>query len=125
MSFPQIDDSVVDEAALWMAVLQSEHVSPQEREAFEAWCAADPRHRQVIDQMSGGLKLLNPRALRGLPSQSVLHSVNAPSSRRRFILGSLGLAVLAGLMTGRRQGWFEQEGALYTGTGERRPMDAG
>ncbi|WP_438298787.1 FecR domain-containing protein [Pseudomonas sp. NMS19W] len=117
------DETLIDEAAQWMALLQSGDVSLQERAAFDAWCAADPRHQQIIEQMGGGLNLLRHANLRGLPRESVLHSLNAPSSsRRRFISGSLsvlGLAVLAGLL-GRRYGWLPEAGELSTGTGERR-----
>ncbi|MDI2142582.1 MULTISPECIES: FecR domain-containing protein [unclassified Pseudomonas] len=117
------DETLIDEAAQWMALLQSGDVSLQERAAFDAWRAADPRHQQIIEQMGGGLSLLHHSNLRGLPRESVLHSLNAPSSsRRRFISGSLsvlGLAVLAGLL-GRRFGWLPEAGELSTGTGERR-----
>ncbi len=117
------DETLIDEAAQWMALLQSGDVSLQERAAFDAWRAADPRHQQIIEQMGGGLNLLRQSNLRGLPRESVLHSLNAPSSsRRRFISGSLsvlGIAVLAGLL-GRRYGWLPEAGELSTGTGERR-----
>ncbi|MCU0091147.1 FecR family protein [Pseudomonas koreensis] len=116
------DETLIDEAAQWMALLQSGHVSLQERAAFDAWRTADPRHQQIIEQMGGGLNLLRHSNLRGLPRESVLHSLNAPSSRRRFLSGSLsvlGIAVLAGLL-GRRYGWLPEAGELSTGTGERR-----
>jgi transmembrane sensor len=116
------DETLVDEAAQWMALLQSGDVSLGERAAFDAWRAADPRHQQIIEQMGGGLKLLRNPSLSGLPRNSLLHSLNAPSSRRRFISGSLsvlGVAVLAGLL-GRRYGWLPEAGELSTGTGERR-----
>lgn len=116
------DEAVIDEAAQWMALLQSGEVSLGERAAFDAWRAADPRHQQIIEQMGGGLNLLRNPTLRGLPRNSLLHSLNAPSSRRRFISGSLsvlGIAVLAGLL-GRRYGWVPEAGELSTGTGERR-----
>jgi transmembrane sensor len=115
------DEAVVDEAAQWMALLQSGEVNAGERAAFEAWRAADPRHQQIIEQMGGGLNLLRNPTLRGVPRNSLLHSLNAPSSRRRFISGSLsvlGIAVLAGLL-GRRYGWLPEAGELTTGTGER------
>jgi len=105
-----------------MALLQSGHVSLQERAAFDAWRTADPRHQQIIEQMGGGLNLLRHSNLRGLPRESVLHSLNAPSSRRRLLSGSLsvlGIAVLAGLL-GRRYGWLPEAGELSTGTSERR-----
>ncbi|MCH4898043.1 FecR family protein [Pseudomonas sp. B707] len=116
------DETLIDEAAQWMALLQSGHVSLQERAAFDAWRTADPRHQQIIEQMGGGLNLLRHSNLRGLPRESVLHSLNAPSSRRRLLSGSLsvlGIAVLAGLL-GRRYGWLPEAGELSTGTSERR-----
>ncbi|WP_129973518.1 MULTISPECIES: FecR domain-containing protein [unclassified Pseudomonas] len=116
------DETLIDEAAQWMALLQSGHVSLQERAAFDAWRTADPRHQQIIEQMGGGLNLLRHSNLRGLPRESVLHSLNAPSSRCRFLSGSLsvlGIAVLAGLL-GRRYGWLPEAGELSTGTSERR-----
>jgi transmembrane sensor len=122
MSLLRPEDAVVEEAARWMALLQSEHASVQERQAFEAWCAADIRHRQVIDQMSGGMRLLRSQALHGVPSERLLHSLKAPSSRRRFVAGSLGVVALAALFLGRRQGWLGDTGELYTGTGERKHL---
>ncbi|KAE9647381.1 FecR family protein [Pseudomonas sp. PB103] len=116
------DETLIDEAAQWMALLQSGDVSLGERAAFEAWRTADPRHQQIIEQMGGGLNLLRNPNLRAVPRNSLLHSLNAPSSRRRFISGSLsvlGVAVLAGLL-GRRYGWLPEAGELSTGTGERR-----
>jgi transmembrane sensor len=116
------DEAVIDEAAQWLALLQSGEVSLAERAAFEAWRVADPLHQQIIEQMGGGLNLLRNPTLRGLPRNSLLHSLNAPSSRRRFISGSLsvlGIALLAGLL-GRRYGWLLEAGELATGTGERR-----
>lgn len=116
------DDAVIDEAAQWMALLQSGDISLAERAAFEAWRVADPRHQQIIEQMGGGLNLLRNPNLRGVPRHSLLHSLNAPSSRRRFISGSLsvlGVALLGGLL-GRRYGWLPEAGELATGMGERR-----
>ncbi|MFJ2483045.1 FecR domain-containing protein [Pseudomonas sp. NPDC087598] len=116
------DEAVIDEAAQWMALLQSGEVSLGERAAFDAWRMADPRHQQIIEQMGGGLNLLRNPTLRGLPRNSLLHSLNAPSSRRRFISGSLsvlGVALLAGGI-GRRYGWLPEAGELATSTAERR-----
>ncbi|MGY2290580.1 FecR domain-containing protein [Pseudomonas sp. SDO528_S397] len=121
MSLARADALVIEEAALWMARLEGEHVSAQERAAFEAWCRADTRHQQVIDQMSGGLRLLQAGALRRMPSDTLRHSLNAPSSRRRFVLGSLLLAS-ASLVAGRSLGWWGLAGELYTATGERKRL---
>lgn len=60
--------------------------------------------------------------MRNLSRDSLLHSLNAPSSRRRFIGGSLSVMALALAETllGRRYNLLPEAGALYTGTGERR-----
>lgn len=124
MSRPRGEQAVVDEAAQWLALLQSGQMSEPEREAFAAWRAADPHHEQVIGLMSGGIAALHHNALRQLSRQSLLHALDAPSSRRRFIgnsLGVLGVALAAGLL-GRQLDLLPPAGALYTGVGERRSL---
>jgi transmembrane sensor len=84
---------------------------------FRGWRVADPRHQQVIEQMGGGLNLLRNPTLRSVPRSSLLHSLNAPSSRRRFVSGSLsvlGIALLAGFL-GRRYGWLPEAGSCRPG----------
>lgn len=122
MSRSRVEAAVVDEAAQWMARVQSGDMSEPERRAFDAWRVADPHHEQVLGLMSGGLNALRSNALRQVSRDSLLHSLNAPSSRRRFVAGSLsvlGLALAAGLL-GRRFDLLPEAGALYTGVGERR-----
>ncbi|WP_347900936.1 FecR family protein [Pseudomonas purpurea] len=121
MSRSRPDQAVIDDAAQWMALLQSGEVSAQAFQAFNDWRAADPHHEAVIDMMSGGLSALRSHALRTVPRESLLHSLNAPSSRRRFIGGSLsvlGVALVTGVL-GRRYGLLPEAGELHTGTGER------
>lgn len=122
MNRPRANDALVDEAAQWMARLQSGQMNAQERQAFHDWRAADPQHEQIIAMMGGGLGVLRSPALRHLSRDSLLHSLDAPSSRRRFIGGSLGLLTLAlaATLLGRRYGLVPEADALYTGTGERR-----
>ncbi|AZC38406.1 FecR domain-containing protein [Pseudomonas chlororaphis] len=122
MSRPRANEALVDEAAQWMALLQSGQMNAQERQAFHDWRAADPQHEQIIALMGGGLGALRSQALRNLSRDSLLHSLNAPSSRRRFIGGSLSVMALAlaATLLGRRYGLLPEAGALYTGTGERR-----
>ncbi|AZC19309.1 MULTISPECIES: FecR domain-containing protein [Pseudomonas] len=124
MSRSRIDPAVVDEAAQWMALLQSGQMSAVQAEAFAAWRSADPEHEQVIGLMGGGFAALQHNALRQLSRDSLLHSLNAPSSRRRFIGSSLGLlgAALATGLLGRQLDWWPPAGALYTGVGERRSL---
>lgn len=55
MSRPRANEALVDEAAQWMALLQSGQMNAQERQAFHDWRAADPQHEQIIVLMGGGL----------------------------------------------------------------------
>jgi transmembrane sensor len=111
------DETLIDEAAQWLALLQSGEAGMASGPRSRPGGYADPRHQQVIEQMGGGLNLLRNPNLRNVPRNSLLHSLNAPSSRRRFISGSLsvlGVALLAGLL-GRRYGWLPEAGELSTG----------
>ena len=80
-----IDSRVINEAAQWMALVQSGHASPEEFQAFAAWRESDPRHAEVCARMGGGLGRLPVDALRAIPRQSLMCSLNSPSSRRRFL----------------------------------------
>ena len=46
-----IDSRVINEAAQWMALVQSGHASPEEFQAFAAWRESDPRHAEVCARM--------------------------------------------------------------------------
>lgn len=119
-----IDHRVIDEAAQWMALLQSGHASSEELQAFTVWRDSHPRHAEVVARMSGSLAHMPLETLRGVPRQTVLGSVNSPSSRRRFLGKSLsvfGLGI-ATLGLGRFYGFIPLPGELLTGTGERRSL---
>lgn len=116
-------DSVLDEAAHWMARLQSGYASVAETQAFQAWHDSHPQHAQVFQRMAQGLGQARRPALQSLGDEQVIRALNTPSSRRRFIQGSLGaLAMLGvtgvGLQLAVPRGWAR--GDLYTTTGERR-----
>jgi transmembrane sensor len=42
---------IVEAAAQWSMVLDSDDVRPADRAACEAWCERDPLHRQVLERM--------------------------------------------------------------------------
>ncbi|WP_339464519.1 hypothetical protein [Pseudomonas sp. EA_65y_Pfl2_P74] len=72
--------------------------------------------------MGASLALLCDPTLRWLPCNRLLQSLNAASSSRGFISGSLsvlGIVLLAGLL-GPRYGGLPDAGELVTDTAERR-----
>ncbi|MGY2230336.1 FecR family protein [Pseudomonas tolaasii] len=121
MSHSVPDEAIIDEAAQWMALLQSGHASAQEHTAFRRWREGDPRRAEVFNMMGGGLAVLANDELRRMPRDSLLHTLNAPSGRRRFLRNTLalvGFVSFAGIVTRLSDTWLPL-GALRTGTGER------
>lgn len=82
---------IVEEAARWSALLDSDHVPQQQRAACEAWCARDPLHRQVFDRMHAFA--LSIESL-GDSERRTLKRLGAQVRRSRQRKTLLGLAVL-------------------------------
>lgn len=121
MSGTAADELIIDEAAQWMALLQSGHASPEEHQAFRQWRNADPRRAEIFTAMGAGLGVLENGKLRRMPRESLLHTLNAPSGRRRFMRNALslvGIVSTAGLIARLSDVW-PQPGVVSTGTGER------
>lgn len=53
MSHSAPDEAIIDEAAQWMALLQSGHASAQEHQAFRRWSEGDPRRAEIFNMMGG------------------------------------------------------------------------
>ncbi|WP_296259574.1 MULTISPECIES: FecR domain-containing protein [unclassified Pseudomonas] len=115
------DEAIIDEAAQWMALLQSGHASPEEHQAFRQWSNSDPRRAEIFRAMGAGLGVLENDKLRRMPRESLLHTLNAPSGRRRFVRNALSLvgAVSTLGLIARLTDVWPQPGLLSTRTGER------
>lgn len=96
-------ERILDEAAQWMALLQSGHAGAEERLAFQQWRQADAEHGAVFDRLSLGLQSFRDEPLHGLRAEQLIGALEAPSARRRFLQRSLGLAAfgVATLALGR------------------------
>ncbi|SDI92840.1 FecR family protein [Pseudomonas flavescens] len=94
------DELIIDEAAQWLALLQSGQANAAELQAFAQWRDSDIRHAEVFAAMGGGLGTLDVQALQRMPRDRLLHTLNAPSGRRRFL--GTGLVVMLGLGLGYR-----------------------
>jgi transmembrane sensor len=110
------------EAARWLAIVNDESVSPDERSAFERWCVRDVRHRVAIERM---------RALWGsldqLPAVPARIALNRAFTRPRSRLAARSVQTLAlfGVLVCGWAGvdrlpiWLADE---HTGAGERRDV---
>lgn len=121
MNSPVTDSVIIDEAAQWMALLHSGQVNDQQIQALGQWRASDVRHEEVWQLMSKGVGQLPSSVLRGVPRPTLLRSLQAPSSRRRFLQGSLGLAALisGAQWLSRESGWSLDGEQWQTATGQR------
>jgi transmembrane sensor len=115
------DAQMIDEAAQWMALLQSGHATVQEQAAFKRWYDEDLRRAEVFKRMGARVGSLGHDELRRLPRDNLLQSLNAPSGRRRFLSNSLAvLGVVAGSSwLARSSDIWPPSGTLRTATGER------
>ena len=108
-------EHIIQQAANWLTRLHDEDVSESERQAFNAWCQADPRHAVAIERM---------RALWGsfdtLPAQPARVALNrafAPRPARGVqAMAVLGLVLCGWLGLEQLPVWMADQ---RTGVGER------
>lgn len=108
-------EHIIQQAANWLTRLHDEDVSESERQAFNAWCQADPRHAVAIERM---------RALWGsfdtLPAQPARVALNrafAPRPTRGVqAMAVLGLVLCGWLGLEQLPVWMADQ---RTGVGER------
>lgn len=95
----QPDAAIIAAAADWAVELDAGEVAPARREACEAWCRLDPRHRLALDRMQA----LDTRLARlDGADRSALRGVLArrkPRNRRFGAVVGAALIVAAGLST--------------------------
>lgn len=110
------------EAARWLAFLHSGEADEARHAAFLDWQARSPQHAECIARINQQLGFIQASKLRDLNPRQLQHALDAPSSRRRFLrtsLGLAGLAVTTGLLSRLGSTGLAWPGDLYTGIGER------
>ena len=89
-------------AAAWDARLRSPLCSAADRTEFEAWCEADPRHREAFHDLQVKLELLQA-ASRSDPTLRAIRERVTASHRRRWQSGLLAASLAAAIVGGA--GW--------------------
>jgi len=111
-------EHIIQQAANWLTRLHDEDVSDAERQAFRAWCDADPRHAVAVERMRGLWGSLD--TLPAKPARRALNRAFAPQRRRGAqAVGLLGVVLCAWLGLQHLPVWMADQ---RTGVGERRQI---
>lgn len=119
------------DAAQWFARMHSGDVTEQDRQAFDAWLAADPEHEQQYQHLRflwDASLLIPPERLRGMMTQDAPAPPPALShaglSRRRVGLGLAAAGALAVMALGVRGRFTPPTDSMAVSTrkGERRKL---
>jgi len=111
-------EQIIQQAANWLTRLHDEDVSDTDRQAFNAWCQADPRHRVAIERMRSLWGSLD--TLPAQPARIALNRAFAPQrARGAQVLGLLGVLLCGWLGLEHLPVWMADQ---RTGVGERRQI---
>ncbi|AHC36450.1 iron dicitrate transport regulator FecR [Pseudomonas fluorescens] len=111
-------EQIIQQAANWLTRLHDEDVSDTDRQAFNAWCQADPRHRVAIERMRSLWGSLD--TLPAQPARIALNRAFAPQrARGAQVVGLLGVLLCGWLGLEHLPVWMADQ---RTGVGERRQI---
>jgi transmembrane sensor len=83
-----VEPEIEEAASRWLARLDADPVSPQERAAFEAWRSADPRHAATFARLQAVWRELDDP--RSFPAEA-----RSRSARRPYVRAGVALAATA------------------------------
>lgn len=119
-----IDADIVEQAAGWMAMLQSGMASPADKAACLHWRRDRPEHERAWQRMQGFAQDVRAGAA-GVPTPLARAALRGAASSRRLVLKSVaGIAITGlGAWTVREQTpWRHWAADQGTGTGEQRTL---
>lgn len=121
-AFDQPSDRMINAAAHWLTLLHDELSTPADREAFERWCEADPRHAVAVERMRGLLGDL--QELPAAPARVALKQAFARprptmAGRSAQALALVGVLVCGWIGLDNLPIWMADQ---RTGVGERREL---
>ncbi|GAK72070.1 hypothetical protein RRU01S_23_01460 [Agrobacterium rubi TR3 = NBRC 13261] len=111
------EDGLAEQAALWVARMQSTDASPSDHQDFKDWLASDPSHKEAYEDMAAlwgdmrDVRLTSPSDPGAKPSRTVLKTL--------CLLCLLGAAVLLSRQTGLID---RLQSDHYTSVGETRVL---
>ena len=111
-------EQIIQQAANWLTRLHDEDVTDADRQAFNTWCEADPRHAVAIDRMRALWGSLD--SVPAQPARLALNRAFAPQrARSAQVLGVLGVVFCGWLSLEHLPVWMADQ---RTGVGERRQI---
>lgn len=113
-------ERMISEAASWLALVNDEAVSTADRQAFDSWCEADPRHALALARMQslwGSFDDLPGEPARLALRQTFPHSGVKASFRGLQVVALLGVLMGGWMSVERMPIWMADQ---HTNVGERR-----
>lgn len=113
---PDIDQSILDEAADWLVLLQSGEATDTDQTGLARWRERSPAHEAAWRRAEGVLATFQqvpPRLGRETLSR-------LPRTRRRVLLALLAIAAPGAWLAGRLTPWQQGTADLRTAIGERK-----
>ncbi len=113
-------ERMIGEAAEWLAVLHDDSISAADREAFERWRQADPRHEVTLSRMQslwGSFAEVSDTSARVALRQTFAPAGAKPGSRAVQALALVGVLVCGWMSVERLPVWMADQ---QTAVGERR-----
>lgn len=113
-----IEQSVLDEAADWLVLLQSGEATDRDKAGLKRWRERSPAHEAAWERAEGVL-----RTFQQVPPKLGRDTLaRLPSPGRREFLALLALAAPGAWLAWRHMPWREWTADLRTATGEQKTM---
>lgn len=124
--FPTGARSLHEEAIAWVIRLRNEHLSAENRAAFESWYASSPAHAKVFEQVSAVWDDpdLDSAARQSARTSAATSRIKAKGIRTRWIqYGAAACVVLLVVAIHKFDLITRFQSDFYTGVGEQQSID--
>lgn len=118
----QPSEQMINAAAYWLTLLHDDLSTDADRQAFETWCEADPRHAVAVERMRalwGSLDELPAAPARVALRQAFARPVRTASGHSAQAIALLGVLLCGWIGLDNVPVWLADQ---RTGVGERREV---